>query len=150
MDSDVKFWTRTVLLLAFLATTARAEFSDDQFPEFPDILPRIIAAAQTHSEPFASAVSENTAYYLKSAEYIGSCAASFGRVHAARLFYIRSAVKGAKYPVPRGHTFIVFLDATLWVRVSWSVDASLGRLGFDGTKFQLNSTTLFDFAHFIV
>lgn len=59
-----------------------AEFSDDQYPQQPEILVKLIAVAQTSGGPFASAVYENTTYYLRRAEYIGSCEAPFGRVHS--------------------------------------------------------------------
>jgi hypothetical protein len=137
---------KIALLFLLLLTSAHAEFSDDQFPQSPGILSRIIAAAQAYGDPLSSRSEDKMAYYLRSAEYIGSCEAPFGRVHAARLFYIHSAPQSTKLPA-RGHTYIVFLDASLHVRGNWEVDAGSGHFSFKGTKFCLDNTVLFDYAH---
>ena len=140
---------RTILALVFSASVAMADFGDDAVPATPDILSRIIASAERsggrlHSE---ATKGERTVYYLRSAEYVGECAAPFGHVHIARLFFIRSGVRGQATPPPRGHTFIVFLDHEFAVRGRWDVDFTLGRLGISGSKLLLDDKELFDFAH---
>ncbi len=133
-----------VLCIAVLASV-HAEFSDDQFPQQPDILARLISAAQVSGDPLASDVQDGFAYYLRRAEYIGSCQAPFGRIHAAQFFYIRPARQGSSLPA-RGHAFVIFFDASFRVRASWSLDKPLSGFTFDGTKFSLGEKTLFDFA----
>jgi hypothetical protein len=136
---------KRALLLFVLASAARAEFSDDQFPQQPDILARLIASAQASGGSLASSASENTAYYLRRAEYIGSCEAPFGRVHAVEFFFTRSTAKGSKSPV-RGHTFVLFFDVSLKLRTRWDLDMPLPGLAFEHTKLLLGEDTLFDFA----
>jgi len=133
-------------LLAVLTLNAYADFSDDHVPDRPDILAKLIASAQASGEPLASSTSESGAYYLQNAEYIGSCDASFGRVHVAQLFYIRSAAKGTKLP-SRGQSYIVFFDAALQVRSHWYLDMPRSGFVFEGTKFLLGQKELFDFAN---
>jgi len=139
---------RVTLFLFVCLPVVSADFSDDQFSQQPDILSRIIAAAQKYDEPGASLRShrsENTTYYLRRAEYVGACEASFGTVHVARLFYIRSAPRGTSLPA-RGHTFILFLDAELQIRATWRVESDLGRLSISGTRFLLDGTPLLDYS----
>ena len=124
--------------------SARAEFSDDQFPQQPDILARLISAAQASGDPLASRVQDGFTYYLRRAEYIGSCQAPFGSVHAAQFFYVRSARQGSKLPA-RGHTFVLFFDASFQLRASWDLDEPLSDFAFEGTKLRLGEQTLFDF-----
>ena len=140
---------RAILTLVFSASVALADFADDAVPASPDILSRIIAGAERSGGPLQSdnTKEERTVYYLRSAEYVGECAAPFGPVHVARLFFIRSGVRGQATPPPRGHTFIVFLDREFVVRGRWDVDFTLGRLGVSGTKLLLDNKELFDFAH---
>ena len=128
-------------VLSVAATT----FADDQLFQQPDILARLIESAQASGDPLTSSTSENAAYYLRRAEYIGSCDAPFGRVHAAAFFFIRSAPKGSSLP-SRGHDFVVFFDTTLKPRTRWDLDAPLAGLAFDQTKLLLGRKTLFDFA----
>jgi len=140
---------RAILALAFSASAAMADFADDAVPTTPDILSRIIAGAQRSGGPLHSKATkgERTVYYLRSAEYVGECSAPFGPVHVARLFFIRSGVRGQATPPPRGHTFILFLDAEFAVRGRWDVDFTLGRLGVSGSKLLLDDKELFDYAH---
>ena len=137
---------KRALLLLTLLSVARAESSDDQVPQRPDILARLIASAAASGDLLASSPGENTTYYLRRAEYIGSCDAPFGRVHAGEFFFVRSAPKGSTLPA-RGHNFVVFFDAALRVRDRWELDAPLTGFAFDHTKMVLGSETLFDFAH---
>ena len=138
---------RTLLFLV-LSVVARADFSDDQLPAAPDILARVISAAERNGTPLRSIATkdEPTVYYLRSAEYIGQVEAPFGSVHIARLFYIRSGVRGQQTPPPRGHTFIVFLDWTFTIRDFWTVDYDFGRLSVSGTKLLLDDKHFFDYA----
>jgi hypothetical protein len=137
---------RTILGLLFSASVTMADFADDQYVEHPDVLTRIIAAAEKNDSQFHSSTDGHISYYLRRAEYIGPCAAPFGTVHVARLFYIRSAPKGSKSPA-RGHTFIVFLDGEFAIRSHWTVDYDLGRLSVKGSKLSLDGKELFDYAH---
>lgn len=140
---------RAILALFFSASVAMADFADNAVPAAPDILSRIIAGAERSGGPLHSEATkgEQTVYYLRSAEYVGECAAPFGPVHIARLFFIRSGVRGQATPPPRGHTFIVFLDREFAVRGRWDVDFSLGRLGVSGSRLLLDDKELFDYAH---
>ena len=137
---------RAILALPFAAFIARADFADDQYVEQPDVLARITAAAEKDGSQFRSSTDGHISYYLRSAEYIGPCDAPFGRVHVARLFYIRSAPGGSKTPA-RGHTFIVFLDRDFNIRSHWTVDDTLGQLSVSGSKLLLDAKELVDFAH---
>jgi hypothetical protein len=137
---------RAILALLFSASVSLAGFSDDQYAEPPDVLSRIVAAAERSDSKLRSATDGNISYYLRRAEYIGSCEAPFGTVHIARLLYVRSAPKGSKSPA-RGHTFIVFLDRRFAIRSHWTVDFDLGQLSVSGSKLLLDDKALFDFAH---
>jgi len=136
------------IAIAYLCSSllAYADFSDDQYPQRPDILPRLIAAAEAHGSPFTSATKENYVYYLRNAEYIGSCEAPFGRVHAAQFFYIRSGHKGSQTPPARGHTFVLFFDRDFHLRGYWDLDLPLVGLAFEGTKFLYGKEVIMDFA----
>jgi hypothetical protein len=139
---------RAFLALLFSASVAFADFAEDAVPSAPGILSRIVSGADRSGEPLRSQTKgEPTIYYLRSAEYVGECAAPFGPVHIARLFFIRSGVRGQATPPPRGHTFIVFLDREFVVRGRWDVDFTLGRLGVSGGKLLLDDKELFDYAH---
>jgi hypothetical protein len=135
---------RAVLLLT-LVGAAHADVSSEQLPQPPDILAKLIASAQTSGEPLASGVVENGSYYLQRAEYIGSCEAPFGQVHAAELFFLRSAPKGSSLPA-RGHTFVVFFDASLRPRARWDLDKPDFNFAFAHTKLLFRQNALFDFA----
>jgi hypothetical protein len=137
---------RTLLALLSLTSVSLDDFADDQYAQQPEVLARIAAAAQKHGSPLRSSIDENISYYLRSAEYIGPCAAPFGTVHVARLFFIRSAPQGKKLPA-RGHTFIVFLDHAFAVRDYWEVEHTLGRLSVSGSSLLLEDKVLFDYAH---
>jgi hypothetical protein len=138
---------RAIPALLLTASVACADFADDAVPAAPDILSRIISSAERSGEPLHSENIGKTAYYLRSAEYVGECTAPFGPVHIARLFFIRSGVRGQATPPPRGHTFIVFLDREFAVRARWDVDYTLGHLGVRGSKLLLDGKELFDYAH---
>jgi hypothetical protein len=140
---------RAIAALLFSASVAFADFGEDAVPVVPDILGRIISSADRSGAPLQSRTTndEPSVYYLRSAEYVGECAAPFGPVHIARLFFIRSGVRGQATPPPRGHTFIVFLDREFVVRARWDVDFTLGRLGVSGSKLLLDDHELFDYAH---
>ena len=140
---------RSILVLLFSVPVALADFAEDAVPAAPEILGRIIAGSDRSGEPLRSRTTkgEPTVYYLRSAEYVGECAAPFGPVHIARLFFIRSGVRGQATPPPRGHTFIVFLDREFAVRGRWDVDFTLGRLAVSGSKLFLEDKELFDYAH---
>jgi hypothetical protein len=137
---------RSILALLISASVSWAEFSEDQYAEPPDVLSRITAATEREGSQFRSSSDGHISYYLRRAEYIGSCEAPFGTVHIARLFYIRSAPKGSKSPA-RGHTFIVFLDREFAIRSHWTVDHTLGQLSVSGSKLSLDNEELFDYAH---
>ena len=125
-----------------------ADFSDGQYAE-PEILTRITGAAQKHGDPLRSSTDGHVSYYLRSAEFIGSCEAPFGTVHVARLFFTRSGPRQAtisRFPA-RGHTFIVFLDREFAVRGYWTVEHTLGHLNVSGTTLLLDDKQLFDYAH---
>lgn len=136
---------RAILTLA-LTAVAHADFSNDAVPVAPDILTRIIAGAEQSGEPLQSKATkgEDDVYYLRGAEYIGECAAPFGTVHIAQLFFIRSGVRGQQTPPPRGHTFLVFYDADFKVRGYWR-DPS-GPFRVDGSKLIEGDKELFDYA----
>jgi hypothetical protein len=132
---------------------AVADFSDNWFPESPDIISRIISAAdKSDNSDFQSHIIKDGghtyAYYLKSMNYVGSCKTSFGQVHAAEMFFIRSGYKNGQMPPPRGHPFIVFTDESYKIRDYWRLDMPLmgRRLAFEGTKFFLDDTLLFDYS----
>lgn len=137
---------RAFLFLAF-AAAARADFSTDGVPVAPDVLARIIAGAQRSGEPLQSKSTkgEPTVYYLRSAEYIGECVAPFDTVHIARLFFIRSGVRGQLTPPPRGHTFLVFYDSDFRVRGHWSDPEGPHRI--EGTKLLEGDKVIFDYAN---
>src|SRR4051812_35044474 len=124
----------TLLCLA-LVSIALADFSDDQIPASPDILVRVIAALDASGEPLTSSGDGQSAYYLRSARYVGECAAPFGRVHVAQVGFTRSSQRGEKFPA-RGHDFIVFLDEAIRVRTVWRSSAS-GVLYVRGTELTL-------------
>ena len=136
-----------ILLVFGTALIAHADFSTDGVPDKPDILTRIIAGAEGSGGPLQSKVAEggSTVYYLRRAEYIGECVASFGKVHIAQLFFIRSGVRGQQTPPPRGHTFLVFYDPHFKVRGYWS-DAE-GTFHVDGSKLLQDDQELFDYAN---
>jgi hypothetical protein len=138
-----------ILALMLSASVAIADFGEDAVPAAPDILSRIISSVERSGEPLRSRATEGerTVYYLRNAEYVGECAAPFGPVHIARLFFVRSGVSGQATPPPRGHTFVVFLDREFAVRGRWDVDFTLGRLGVSGSKLLLEDKELFDYAH---
>jgi len=137
----------TLLFLA-LSAAARADFSDDQVPATPDVLARIVSAADRYGSPLRSLATkdEPTVYYLRRAEYIGQVEAPSGPVHIARLFFIRSGVRGQQTPPARGHTFIAFLDREFAIRTHWTVDYTLGQLSVSESKLLLDDKELFDFA----
>jgi hypothetical protein len=66
-------------------------------------------------------------------------------VHAAQLFYIRSAQKGSKHPA-RGRSFVLFFDSSFRLRNTWYLDMPLSGLAFEGTKLMLGTEVLLDFA----
>lgn len=126
-------------------TAAHGEFSTDQYPQRPDILERLIAAAEASGDPLAPGVRKDTTYYLRRAEYVGSCEAPFGRVHVAQFFYTRSARQGSTAPA-RGHGYVLFFDASLRLRGRWDLDQPLSGLAVDGTRLRLGQRTVVDFA----
>jgi hypothetical protein len=133
------FMNRAILALLMFASVSMADFSDSQYAEQPEVLARITAAAQKHGNPLRSSADGRTSYYLRSAEYIGPCEASFGTVHIARLFFTRSGLRNrdiSGFPAS-GHAFIVFVDREFTVRGFWTVDHTLGRLSVSGTKLLL-------------
>jgi hypothetical protein len=137
---------RAILFLAFLSI-ARADFSDDRVPASPDILSRIIAAADRHGDPLHSHGDARSAYYLCTAQYVGECRASFGTVHLAALGFTRSAERGSKHPA-RGHSFLVFLDESLAIRSFWRTDFDCSALSVrDGSKIYFGDQVAFDYAN---
>ena len=133
----------TFVYLAFLSI-ARAQFSDDQVPASPDILVRIISALDASGSPLRSTGDGQSAYYLRSARYVGECAAPFGVVHVVQVAFTRSAQRGAKHP-SRGHQFVVFLDRSLRVRTVWRSRAS-AIFDFRGTALILDGVRILDFS----
>lgn len=140
---------KTTLLL-FLLSVLRcfADFSDDQFPERADILPRIITAAKERGYPLAAKRRAHDAYYLRSAEYVGALQAPFGTVHVARLNFTWAQKNRREGGLPMNLAFLVFLDRDLDIRVRWNIPVTLGRLSTNGTKLMLDDRALFDYAHF--
>ena len=137
---------RAVLFLAFLSI-ARADFSDDRVPATPDILARILAAADRSGDPLRSTGDARSAYYLCTAQYIGECRAAFGTVHLAALGFTRSAERGSKNPA-RGHSFIVFLDESFAVRSFWRADFDCSALSVrEGSKIYFGDQATFDYAN---
>lgn len=136
---------RTFLALSLSLPVAQADFSDNQYTRQPDILFRIVTAAEKSDSNFHSSSDETTSYYLRAAEYIGPCEAPFGVVHIAKLSYTRSAPKDSKAPA-RDHTFIVFLDQQFVIRRYWTVGRNL-ELSASGSKISHAEKELFDFAH---
>jgi len=132
-------------ILGQMGVAAEADFSKDEYATEPQVIARIASAAQKFGAPLRSSSDGRTAYYLRSAEYVGPCKAPFGLVHVARLFFIRSSVRGSMYPPSRGHTFIVFLDRKFVIRTFWLVDFDLGRLTVSGSRLLLNEGLLFDY-----
>jgi hypothetical protein len=136
---------RVILTLA-LTAVAHADFSNDGVPVAPNVLTRIIAGAELSGDPLQSKATKGEAdvYYLRSAEYIGECAAPFGKVHIAQLFFIRLGIRGQQTPPPRGHTFLVFYDADFKVRGYWREPG--GPFRVDGSKVIEGDKELFDYA----
>jgi len=133
-------------LFVFLyAFSARADYFYDKYPEQPQILLRIASAAQDDST-LKSRIIEDTTFYLKKLEYIGPLKASFGTVHVASLFYIRSSPRGSKNP-PVGNSYIVFLDKNFKIRSFWKPDMPNDTLQVDGTKLLSGNDVVFDYAH---
>jgi hypothetical protein len=141
-----------VLALLVIATAARGEYSDNQFVSSPDLLPRLIAAAEKYGDPFKPGIRDHEgrpyAYYLKEATYVGNCHAPFGQVHVVSFFFIRSGMKdGGPTPPSHGHSFVAFFDGTLRLRRYWPVDLPIqGRLRFEGSTLLLDEKAIFDFA----
>lgn len=143
-----------LLVLAGCAPMSRAPTDSDgkrygwsynNYPDHPDILMRCVGAVRNQGEPFATKIRSDMAYYLYSANFIGSCDAEFGRVHVARLGYIRSGARGTPLP-SRGHTFVVFLDKDFRLRHYWRVDSDFRGLYFSESTLRWKDVVLFDFA----
>jgi len=137
---------KSLFLFLVFATAARADFSDDQVPAAPDILARLIEGAEKFGSPlrFRTSEAERTVYYLRSAAYVGECAAPFGKVHIARLFFVRSGVPEQETPPARGHGFLVFYDSDFRVRGIWR--AVEGQFSVRGTRLFEGERELFDYA----
>jgi hypothetical protein len=130
-----------------LLSAARADFSDDQVPTTPDILSRVIAAADRSGNPLRSSGDARSAYYLRTARYVGECRASFGTVHLAALEFTRSTGRGSNNPA-RGHSFLVFLDESLAVRSHWRADFDCSALSVrEGSKVYYGDNVAFDYAN---
>jgi len=106
-----------ILAIWFAAIQADADFYNDGYTDHPDVLTRIVAAAQS-SDRFKSYEKDGIVLYLSSAKYVGPLKASFGTIHVAYLFYIRSSLQGAKDPA-HGHSYLVFLDQDFKIRAYW-------------------------------
>jgi len=141
---------KVILLALFLSVTiARADFINDQYTDYPDVLLRIVTSAENDSH-FKSYTEPGDigpmARYLKEAEYIGPLDASFGTVHVAQLFYIRSSDRGSKHDRSRGHDYIVFLDDDFKIRDYWLLDLPDDSLYVDGAKLMSDKTVVMDYA----
>jgi hypothetical protein len=133
----------TVVYLA-LAAVARSDFSMDQVPVAPDILSRIIAAADRYGDPLQSKADADSIYYLRSLRYIGECSGHTGPLHIAQLQFTRSAKRGSKNP-PRGHQFVVFLDRDFHICTIWR-SAATGTFSVRGTALTVDGASLLDFS----
>ena len=136
------------MLFLLWVSPAWADFSDDQFPQRADILPRIITAAKERGYPLASYHRAHEAYYLRSSEYVGALEAPFGTVHVARLVFTWARKRRRDDGLPANLAFLLFLDRDLDIRVRWNIPTTLGRLSTNGTKLMLEAAPLFDYAHF--
>lgn len=149
----INCWRKTmsslnkIFLFFGIASVAYADFSNDGVPVSQDVLTRVIAGAERSGEPLQSGVTkaESTVFYLRRAEYVGECAAPFGTVHVAQLFYIRSGVRGNQTPPPRGHSFLVFYDSEFRVRGYWRDQGDT--YSVDGSKLLLDGEVIFDYAN---
>jgi hypothetical protein len=136
-----------IMLLAVFCSiaVARADFASDQYTDHPDVLLRIVTAAENDPH-LKSAIADTTVLYLRKAEYIGSIKTSFDTVHVAQMFYIRSAPRDTKLP-SRGHTYIVFLDDNFKIRNYWSIDLPDESLVVNETKLISGKTVVLDYEH---
>jgi hypothetical protein len=123
---------------------ARADFSNDGFTDEPDVLLRIVTAAESHSH-FKSHIDDGEVLYLRSAKYVGPLETPFGLIHVASLFYVRSSPKGGYAPA-RGHSYIVFLDQSFKIRAFWSVSFQTDLAVRDNKLWEGNSIVL-DYGH---
>jgi len=141
------FPLKTIVLLPDVVGFANADFSNDGVPVAPDILTRIVAGAERSGEPLHSKATEgvSTVFYLRRAEYIGECEASFGTVQLAQLFYVRTGVHGQQTPPPRGHTFLVFYDSEFRVRGYWCEQGDT--YSVKGSKLLLDGKVIFDYTN---
>ncbi len=106
------FYSRTsrysaILAIWLAAIRADADFNNDKYTDNPDVLTRIVAATES-CDRFKSYQKDGMALYLSSAKYIGPLHTSFGTIHVAYLFYIRSSLKGSKEPA-HGHCYVFCL-----------------------------------------
>jgi hypothetical protein len=62
---------RSIFALLFLTSVSLAHFSDDQYAEPPDVLSRVVQAAEREGSQFRSSIAGGVSYYLRKAEYIG-------------------------------------------------------------------------------
>jgi len=136
-----------IMLVALFLTTAlvRADFASDQYTDHPDVLLRIVSAAEQNAR-LKSNETESTVFYLRKAEYVGPLNAPFGTVYVAQLFYVRSAPQGSKLPA-RGHTFVAFLDDKFKIRVYWEIDGPDEPLSVAGGNLMKGKEVVFDYAH---
>jgi hypothetical protein len=117
-----------VPILLVTGVVLGADYSIDHYQPIPDILPRLIHAADDvmgpdlRSKGHTDDTGGKQMRYVRSAEYIGYCDAPFGRVHIAKVFYIRSGYKGSPTPPARGDRVLVFADHRLRVHLVWHLD----------------------------
>ncbi len=130
-------------MLLLSAVVARADFADDQYTDYPDVLLRIVTAAQNY-KGLKSSTDGETALYLRRAEYIGPLIAPFGTVHVARLSFTRSATVDSKLPA-RGFTYIVFLDQDFKIRTIWTIDVPDESLSVSGTRLMRGNEIVMDY-----
>jgi hypothetical protein len=134
----------SLVIFILFTVLARADFVNDSYTDHPDILSRIVVAAES-DEQLKSSGDNEFALYLRRAEYIGPLNAPFGVIHVARLCYIRSSRRGSKEPA-RGHNYVVFLDQTFKIRTCWPVDSPDDLLYVDGTKLICGKDVVMDYS----
>ncbi len=136
----------TALLVIWLtALQADADFYNDGYTDHPDVLARIVAATQS-SDRFKSYEKDGISLYLSSAKYIGPLKASFGTVHVACLFYIRSSLQGSKEPA-HGHCYLVFLDQDFKIRDYWPADLPNEDISVRGNGLWEGNDLIFDYSN---
>lgn len=148
------------LAVAVIILTAKSGEAGDRYVDSPRILSQLLAAAQASGGELEAKRSEidgdTYVYYPTMAQYLGTCDAPFGKVHVAKLTYIRSGPENRDLPPAHAQRFVAFFDASPQLRGLWRVDFDEElQLRCSGTKLtfhvlsepkQLQEKTLIDYA----